>query len=160
MSDKYYTVSSELNWYFNHSAASFGFKSSHAAFVAAVYGVSIKRIDPDTMTDGILKNARKYRRIRNLLFKLTPKIRRILDALYNKEYRYPEEITYLYGNKSGAVLFTSQIKDLNELISLCRKRKKSKLSDKEKIQMFVIGDEANTLFKEANEAYVKNWTNK
>lgn len=151
----YDKVRRDLEWYYNNSAASFGFKSSHSAFVSALYGTTVQIVNPDTYTDGILRQVKKYRKIRNILYSLPNNIRRILEAIYNHDYRYPQEIVYLYGQKAGAVLFSTHVKDLEELVRLCNRKIKVKLSDKEKVQLFNVGEDAKNAFTKAHEEYIK-----
>lgn len=152
---QYRKVERELNWFFNHSAAALGFKSSHSAFVSAVYGTSAPaNQDPDPYTDGILRQVKKYRRIRSLLYRLPNNTRRALEACYNQEYRYPSDLTYLYGHKAGCALFNRQTASLDHLLKLCRKKIQSKLSDKEKQVMFLIGDETKKTWETIHQQYL------
>ena len=150
-------VEKELIWYFNHADAAIGFKSSHASFVAAVYGVSSQsNVNTDPYTDGMLKQVKKIRQIRNTLYQLPIEIRRLLEACYNLEYHfhYPMEITKIYGYKVGAVFFNSYVDDIEQLRKLCRKKIQSKLSDSEEILMFNIGEETRNNYNKAHQAYV------
>lgn len=150
-------VEKELIFYFNHADAAIGFKSSHASFVAAVYGVSSTNQDPDPYTDGMLKQVRKIRQIRNTFFTLPNDTRRALEACYNQElqFRYPPELVRIYGYKTGAVFFNSSVQDLNGLIRLCRKKIQSKLTPDEEVLMFKIGEETRKLWEAIHEDYQK-----
>lgn len=151
-------VEKELIWYFNHADAAIGFKSSHASFVAAVYGVSSQsNVNIDPYTDGMLKQVKKIRQIRNTLYSLPITHRRILEACYNLEchFHYPPEVSKIYGFKIGAVFFNSYIDDLETLRRLCRKKIQSKLSEAEEVLMFNIGEETRTLYQDAHQSYVE-----
>lgn len=150
-------VEKELIWYFNHADAAIGFKSSHSSFVAAVYGVSSQsNVNLDPYTDGMLKQIKKIRQIRNTLYQLPIEVRRLLEACYNLEYHfhYPPEITKIYGYKVGAVFFNSYVDDIEQLRKLCRKKIQSKLSDSEEVLMFNIGEETRDNYNKAHQAYV------
>jgi len=153
----YRQVEKELIFYFNHADAAIGFKSSHASFVAAVYGVSSQsNVNVDPYTDGMLKQVKKIRQIRNTLFSLPLETRRILEACYNLEYHfyYPPEVAKIYGFKVGAVLFNTHTSDLDTLRKLCRKKIQSKLSVSEELMMFNIGEETRDIYNNAHQAYL------
>ena len=82
MTNPYRQVEKELLWYFNHSDAAIGFKSSHSSFVAAVYGVSSTTINTDPYTDGTLRQIKKIRQIRDTFLSLPLNTRRALEACY------------------------------------------------------------------------------
>lgn len=157
MSNKYQQVEHDLLWYFNNSDAAIGFKSSHAAFVAAVYGTSPTNANPDHYTDGILKQIKKLRTIRNTFHSLPLRTRRILEACYHYEvqYKYPPEIVTLYGNKAGCTFFNSHITNLESFIKLCRRKITSKLTPTDEIDMFNIGVEVRALWAQVHEEYVE-----
>jgi hypothetical protein len=154
---QYRQVEKELIWYFNHADAAIGFKSSHASFVAAVYGVSSQsNVNTDPFTDGMLKQIKKLRQIRNTLYALPVATRRLLEACYNLEYHfyYPPDITKIYGFKVGAVFFNSYIGDLEQLRKLCRKKIQSRLTQQEELMMFNIGEETRDNYNKAHQAYL------
>jgi hypothetical protein len=154
--DSYRQVEKDLLFYFNHSSAAIGFKSSHASFVAAVYGVSATVVDTDPYTDGLLRQVRKIRTIRNTFFSLPQETQRVLESIYNLEYhyQYPVELVAIYGNKTGAVFFNDRVLELKTLILLCKKKKLSKLSAEEQVLMFNIGEDARKLWDNAHQAYL------
>lgn len=150
----------ELIWYFNHSDAAIGFKSSHASFVSAVYGVTSTTINTDPYTDGLLRQVRKCRQIRNTFHSLPSQTRRVLEACYNQEvqYRYPPEVVRIYGYKTGAALFNTRVTDLESLIRICRKKIQSKLSESEEVAMFKLGEEVRAIFDKAHQEYLDSRT--
>jgi hypothetical protein len=156
VNNPYRQAEKDLNWYFNHSEAAIGFKSSHASFVAAVYGVTSTLVNPDTYTDGMLRQIRKLRQIRTILYSLPIQSRRTLEACYCQEYQfyYPPEIVRIYGNKSGASFFNKQILTLTELTKLCQKKIKSKLTASEQVLMFNAGEEIRLLWNEVHQQYM------
>lgn len=156
MNNPFRQVEKELIFYFNHADAAVGFKSSHASFVAAVYGVSSNtNVNTDPYTDGLLRQVRKIRQIRNTYFSLPSHTQRVLDACYNQEirFRYPPEVVRIYGYKTGAVLFNSHLPVLRDLINLCRKKIQSKLTPEEEVLMFKIGEETRTIWNTAHQKY-------
>jgi hypothetical protein len=146
-------IEKDLIWYFNHAEAAIGFKSSHSSFVASVYGVSIQNVETDHYTDGMLRNIRRIRRIHNQLYSLSIQSRRILEACYNLEYKYPIELIKIYGNKTGASLFNHFEMDLIQFKKLCHKKIHGKLSKLEEVKMFNIGEETRQLFNGAHKEY-------
>lgn len=157
MKKPYHQVERDMLWFFNHADAAMGFKSSHAAFVAAVYGVSSTNQETDPYTDGLLKQVRKLRHIRNVFFSLPKYVQRALEATYNHEcqFRFPPELVTIYGNKAGCALFNQHIQNLEELSKLCRKKISSKLSSQEELVMFNIGVETRQLWDNIHEIYMK-----
>lgn len=156
-SNPFRQVEKEMLFYFNQADAAVGFKSSHASFVAAVYGVSSNTLNnTDPYTDGLLRQVRKIRQIRNTYYSLSNNTQRILDACYNLEvqYRYPPEVVRIYGYKAGAVLFNSHLPILRDLINLCRKKIQSKLTPDEEVLMFKIGEETRNIWNNAHQEYV------
>jgi len=153
----YRQVEKELIFYFNHADAAIGFKSSHASFVAAVYGVSSQsNVNVDPYTDGMLKQVKKIRQIRNTFNMLPRPTRRLLEACYNLEYHfhYPPELVKIYGLKVGASFFNSYTEDLNDLRKLCRKKIQSKLSAEEEVLMFKVGEEIRDIYNKAHQDYL------
>lgn len=151
-------VERDLIFYFNHSSAAIGFKSSHASFVAAVYGVSATIIDTDPYTDGLLRQVKKIRTIRNVFFSLPKESQRVLESIYNLEYhfQYPVELVSIYGNKTGAVFFNNRGLELKGLILLCKKKKASKLTADEQVLMFNLGEDARKLFDNVHQEYINH----
>lgn len=156
MKNPYRQVERDMLWFFNHADAAMGFKSSHAAFVAAVYGVSSTNVNPDPYTDGMLKQVKKLRHIREVFFSLPQPTRRALEACYNYEcqYRYPPEIVTLYGHKAGCTLFNSNVTSLDDFVKLCRKKISSKLNQNEEILMFNIGVETRQFWEAIHVQYM------
>lgn len=158
---EYRQAEKELLFYFNHSDAAIGFKSSHASFVAAVYGVSATIVDTDPYTDGLLRQVKKIRQIRNTLFSLPQETRRTLEAIYRLEYhyRYPVELVDIYGHKTGAVFFNKIITNMEDLIKLCRKKKQSRLTEQEQVVMFNVGEDSRKLWDRVHEQYMESRQN-
>lgn len=152
--DKFGETYKDMSWLFNHSAAALGFRSSFGAFVQACYGSQHSNTD-DPMSDGLLAQTTRYRRIATILESLPSETRRALDATYNQQHRYPVELTAIYGSKTGCALFAPSAQSLDHLVRLGRAKLQKKLTDAQRKEAFIIGNETKDIYLRINQQYLE-----
>lgn len=142
----------DLLWFHSHQEAAFGYSSAQSALPCQInYGIQ-HHTDPDPYTDAVMCHVRRARRIQQRLHAIDLRLRRVLEATYCTEYRFPEPIQYIFGRHTGALLVSCTLPP-DELTAICIKIKKQHQRAEDKLLVFTLRVEAERLYRQAHDAY-------